>query len=189
MKLLVGLGNPGKEYSDTRHNAGFAVIAALAARYGIKVSEARHASLMGRGKIADQVVWLQQPLTFMNLSGQAVKPALQSLGLLPADLLVISDDLDLPLGSLRLRAQGGSGGHKGLKSIAESLATSEFPRLRFGIGRPQEGVMIEDYVLSRWSGQEKVLLAGAVERALLFVESFIIFGAAEAANRHNGRTE
>lgn len=189
MKLVVGLGNPGKEYSDTRHNAGFAMIAALAARYGIKVKEARFSSLMGRGKISGQEVWLQQPLTFMNLSGQAVKPALKSLDLLPAELLVISDDLDLPLGSLRLREQGGSGGHKGLKSIAECLATQEFPRLRLGIGRPHEGVAVEDYVLARWSGDEKVLLAATVERAMLLVESFVLYGAAEAANRHNGRAE
>jgi len=189
VKLVVGLGNPGKEYIDTRHNVGFAVIAALASRYGIKVTQARHSSLLGRGKIAGCDVCLQQPLTYMNLSGQAVKSALQALNLSPADLLVISDDLDLPLGRLRIRGSGGSGGHKGLKSITQSLDTDAFPRLRFGIGRPREQMAVEDYVLSRWDGEEKSLLRLYLERAVLAIETVVLYGVDEAANLHNGEPE
>lgn len=189
MKLIVGLGNPGKEYADTRHNVGFAVIVVLASRYDIKVKEAKHSSLFGRGKIGGFDVCLQQPLTYMNLSGQAVKAAVKTLNLDLLDLLVISDDLDLPLGRLRLRGGGGSGGHKGLKSITESLSTDAYPRLRFGIGRPPDDMAVEDYVLSRWSGAEKLILASSIERAALAVESFVLHGVAYAANVHNAEPE
>jgi len=189
VKLVVGLGNPGQEYADTRHNAGFAVIVALASRYGIKVKDAKYSSLFGRGKIGGLDVCLQQPLTYMNLSGQAVKGAVKALSLDLSDLLVISDDLDLPLGRLRLRGSGGSGGHKGLKSITEVLATDAYPRLRVGIGRPPEQVSVEDYVLSRWSAAEKLLLAASIDRAVLAVENFVLHGVAHAANVYNAEPE
>jgi len=185
LKLIVGLGNPGSEYSGTRHNAGFAVLAALAAKHGVRVSMNTHQSLLGRGKICGVGVYLQQPLTFMNRSGQAVKAAVARLDIDLSDMLVISDDLDLPLGSLRIRAQGGAGGQKGLQSIADCLGTTEFARLRVGIGRPPLGVSTEDYVLERFSEDEKALFARTVERAIEAVETFVLYGVETAANRHN----
>ncbi|MBT9155982.1 MAG: Peptidyl-tRNA hydrolase [Firmicutes bacterium] len=141
MKLIVGLGNPGAEYAGTRHNAGFAVVGELAAKHGVRVSGRSYQSLIGRGKIGGASVYLQQPLTYMNRCGQAVKSAVVALEIDLSDLLVISDDLDLPLGSLRIRAQGGAGGQKGLQSISDCLGTTEFARLRLGIGRPLFGLV------------------------------------------------
>lgn len=189
MKLIVGLGNPGAEYATTRHNAGFAVLAAIAAKHGVRVSMNTHQSLIGRGKIYGAGVYLQQPLTYMNRSGQAVKAAIARLDIDLSDILVISDDLDLPLGLLRIRAQGGAGGHKGLQSIADCLGTTEFARLRFGIGRPPLGVSTEDYVLERLREDEKALFALTVERTIEVVETFVTYGVETAANRHNSRAE
>ena len=135
MKLVVGLGNPGPRYASTRHNVGFEVITRLAEKHGLKAKESRHNSLIARGIIAGEKVFLQQPLTFMNLSGTAIKPLALQLEIDFKDILVIVDDLDLPLGRIRVRSSGGSGGHNGLKSIIETLGTNEFPRLRIGIGR------------------------------------------------------
>lgn len=189
LKLVVGLGNPGAQYAGTRHNAGFEVIVRLAEKHGIRVSMATHQSLIGRGKIAGVDVYLQQPLTYMNLSGQAVKSAVKAYNIDLPNLLVVSDDLDLPLGSLRIRAQGGSGGQKGLKSISDCLGTQEYARLRFGIGRPPEFVAVEDYVLSRWKPDEKKTFEETLERATEVVETFLLHGADVAANRHNRRGE
>jgi len=185
VKLIVGLGNPGAEYAGTRHNAGFAVISELAAKHGIRVSMTAHQSRVGRGKICGCGVYLQQPLTYMNRSGQAVKSALLAYDIALTDLLVISDDLDLPLGSLRIRAQGGAGGQKGLQSIADCLSTSEFARLRLGIGRPPLGGPVEDYVLGRWDKLDQAAFAHTVGRALEVVETFVVYGAEVAANKHN----
>ncbi|MBT9176675.1 MAG: Peptidyl-tRNA hydrolase [Firmicutes bacterium] len=189
MKLIVGLGNPGAEYAGTRHNAGFAVVGELAAKHGVRVSGRSYQSLIGRGKIGGASVYLQQPLTYMNRCGQAVKSAVVALGIDLSDLLVISDDLDLPLGSLRIRAQGGAGGQKGLQSISDCLGTTKFARLRLGIGRPSLGVSTEDYVLGRFGGDEKTVFASTVERALEVVETFVLLGVETAANRHNNRAE
>ncbi|KAF0195617.1 MAG: peptidyl-tRNA hydrolase PTH1 family [Bacillota bacterium] len=189
MKLIVGLGNPGPQYVGTRHNAGFEVVVHLAQRHGIRVSMATHQSLLGRGTIAGQGVYLQQPLTYMNLSGAAVKSAVKAFEISTEDLLVISDDLDLPLGTIRLRANGGSGGQKGLKSIAGCLGTENFARLRIGIGRPLEGMAVEDYVLTKWSQSERDILKDVVASAAEAAECFVSAGVVEAANRYNKHCE
>lgn len=189
MKLIVGLGNPGPRYAGTRHNAGFEVVVHLAQQHGIRVSMASHQSLIGRGKIAGQGVYLQQPLTYMNLSGAAVKSAIKAFEISLTDLLVISDDLDLPLGTIRMKANGGSGGQKGLKSIAGCLATEDFARLRIGIGRPPEGTSVEDYVLTTWSQSERSTVNLVVASAAEAVECFISNGVVEAANRYNKHCE
>lgn len=189
MKLIVGLGNPGPKYAGTRHNAGFEVIVCLAQRHGIRVSMNSHQSLIGRGKIAGQDVYLQQPLTFMNLSGSAVNSAVKAFGIFPTDLLVISDDLDLPLGTIRLRASGGSGGQKGLKSIIGCLGSEDFARLRIGIGRPPEGLAVEDYVLTKWSQSERSIFERVVVSAVEAVEAYVSLGVTEAASRYNKHSE
>lgn len=189
MKLIVGLGNPGAQYAGTRHNAGFEVVTKLALQHGIRVSMATHQSLIGRGKIAGVDVYLQQPLTYMNLSGQAVKSAIKAFAIELPDLLVVSDDLDLPLGSVRIRAQGGAGGQRGLKSISDCLGTQDYPRLRMGIGRPPEFMAVEDYVLSRFRPEEQKIFDETVERATEVIETFLLHGADVAANKHNRRGE
>jgi PTH1 family peptidyl-tRNA hydrolase len=187
VKLIVGLGNPGKRYARTRHNVGVRVIEAVAARAGVTLGAGRFSGRFGAGALAGEPVALLAPETFMNRSGEAVAAALAGLPALdPArDLLVVFDDADLPLGRLRLRASGSSGGHNGLSDVLEQLASEDVPRLRFGIGRPSEPQGTVDFVLERFAPAEEELLARAVPRAADAVESFVREGIAAAMNRFN----
>lgn len=188
MKLVVGLGNPGREYAETRHNVGFMVVDRLAESLGVAVDRRMFKALTGQGLVNGEKVILVKPQTYMNLSGEAVGALLNWYKLTPADLVVIYDDLDLPPGKLRLRPGGGAGGHKGVLSIIHSLGTENFPRIRVGIGRPVEaGIDSVDYVLGRMgSGEaeemEKALMLAA-EAALCVVRE----GLEQAMNRYNGR--
>lgn len=181
-KLIVGLGNPGPQYAQTRHNVGFQFVDYLAKKYGINFSEFRFNAHLAFGSIKGQEVILAKPLTFMNLSGQAVKPLVKSLGIAPFNLLIVYDDMDLPLGTVRFRPKGGSGGHRGMQSIIEALGHQDFPRLRFGIGRPSRGDPV-DYVLGEFSEEEKAATALAFEKGLEIVEGWIIGGIEEALRR------
>jgi peptidyl-tRNA hydrolase, PTH1 family len=184
MKLIVGLGNPGREYEHTRHNAGFQVAEELAQRY--RVTLKNHAKWKARAaKIADigDGVLLAEPTTFMNLSGWAVREIADFHKLALADVLVIVDDADLPLGRLRVRAGGSAGGHNGLKSIIQELGTVEFPRLRVGVGRQAGG--LKNHVLGRFSGEEKAQIDAAVKRAADAAELFAKEGIGAAMNRYN----
>src|SRR5579859_3543447 len=136
MKLLVGLGNPGPQYEHTRHNVGFRVVDKLAAKLGWKWTERRGRAILASGTIGAEKVILAKPITYMNLSGQAVGELARWYKLRPEDVLIVSDDLDLPVGRVRLRAQGSAGGQKGLDDIIHHLHTNQIPRLRIGIGRP-----------------------------------------------------
>ncbi|MGI6359332.1 MAG: aminoacyl-tRNA hydrolase [Bacillota bacterium] len=185
MKLIVGLGNPGRQYSGTRHNAGFMVIEELARRHRIRVHGTLGQAIAGRGFVNEQPVVLLQPTTYMNRSGVAVAAAVRQLNLALSDLLVISDDLDLPVGSIRLRAQGSSGGQKGLRSIIEALNTQDFARLRIGIGRPED-MDVTDYVLRPFAGEERQLAKEAISRACDAVEVWVEHGVERAASQHNG---
>lgn len=185
MKLVVGLGNPGKEYLRSRHNVGFLVIDLLAKRTGIRLRRRKSAS-MGESSIGQEPVLLAKPMTFMNRSGDAVGPIFGRLRLLPTDLLVVYDDLDLPFGKLRLRPRGSSGGHNGMKSIIASLETEDFPRLRIGIGRPEnEGKDAVHYVLGPFRKAESEALDEVIARAADAVESFVTAGIEVAMNRFN----
>ncbi|MHC4711827.1 MAG: aminoacyl-tRNA hydrolase [Planctomycetota bacterium] len=164
MKIVLGLGNPGDEYSRTRHNVGFAVVEALSRRHRIAVRRRRCRSLVGRGTSEGRDVVLARPQTFMNDSGRAASALLESYGLHPADLLVVCDDFNLELGAVRVRRQGSSGGQKGLESIIESLGTTRFPRLRIGIG-PLEGDPVE-FVLGAFAESEIPLVEEAVSNAV-----------------------
>jgi PTH1 family peptidyl-tRNA hydrolase len=181
-KLIVGLGNPGPQYAETRHNVGFQFLDYLAQKYGLAFSTFRFNAHLAFGSIRGQEVVLAKPLTFMNLSGQAVKPLVKSLGILPSNLLVVYDDLDLPLGAVRLKPKGGSGGHRGMQSIIDALGHSDFPRLRFGIGRPARGDPV-DYVLGEFSEEEKAAILLAFEKGLKVVEGWIEGGMEEALRR------
>jgi peptidyl-tRNA hydrolase, PTH1 family len=184
LKLIVGLGNPGREYSETRHNLGFQVVEELARRYRVKLRNdtKRRARVAKIGDIGDGVL-VAQPTTFMNLSGWAVRDVASFHKVVPQDLLIVVDDADLPLGRLRIRAGGSAGGHNGLKSIIQELGTVEFPRLRIGVGR-QAGEL-KKHVLGRFDAEEKVQVGAAVERAADAAELFARENILAAMNRFN----
>jgi PTH1 family peptidyl-tRNA hydrolase len=188
VKLVVGLGNPGPRYARTRHNVGFRVLDAVAARLRAGPAEERFAGRYAEGWLGAERVGLLAPGTFMNRSGEAVAQALAALPLADpaADLLVVFDDADLPLGRLRLRARGSSGGHNGLADVLERLGTDAVPRLRFGIGRPDAPRDTVDWVLEPFAADEEALLEQALPRAAHAAACFLAEGAAAAMNRFNG---
>lgn len=187
MHLLAGLGNPGMEYVFTRHNVGFRVIDELAHRCGVKLKEVKDEALLAHVSLAGQKVVLACPLTYMNRSGVAVKALLHRFSLSAADLLVFYDDMDLPLGRLRLRPGGGSGGHRGMESIIAMLQTDHFPRLRIGVGREAEaeGEEVARYLLTSFSEAEQGVVQKVVMRAADAVELFLRQGLDAAMNRYN----
>jgi PTH1 family peptidyl-tRNA hydrolase len=183
LKLIVGLGNPGREYQDTRHNVGFAILDELASRHRIYVKSRRGKALIGEGTIAEERIILAKPYTFMNLSGQAVADLSRRYHLEPSNVIVICDDVNLPLGRLRIRAGGSAGGHNGLKSIIYSIHTQEFPRVRVGIGSPR-GDMI-DHVLNKFRREERVVIHDSVKRAADAIEAILSSGVDQAMNLFN----
>ena len=185
MFLLVGLGNPGVQYALTRHNAGFWVIDEMADRCKVRLREIAGRSYLARTSFAGKEVILAKPLTFMNRSGLAVRALLRHFSLEPENLLVIYDDLDLPLGRLRLRPKGGSGGHRGLASIIAFLETEDFSRLRLGIGHPAGMEGGADYVLSSFTSAEEEQMLKTVQLAADALEVFLTRGLAEAMNKYN----
>ncbi|WP_027719206.1 aminoacyl-tRNA hydrolase [Desulfovirgula thermocuniculi] len=187
MHLVVGLGNPGAEYARTRHNVGFMVVDRLAADLGIEVGRVWLRSLVGLGYLDGKRIILAKPLTYMNRSGEAVGLLLRWYGLTPQELLVVSDDLDLPVGQLRLRRSGSSGGHRGLQSVIERLGGGDFARLRVGIGRPPEGVAVVDWVLSEFAPEELPAVERAVAEASQAVRLALTEGMEAAMNRFNAR--
>lgn len=184
MKLIVGLGNPGPRYAQNRHNVGYQCLARIARQHGMAFGRVMFKAHVASGQIAGEKVLLAKPLTFMNLSGQAVRPLFRWYRVALSDLLVVYDDLDLPAGRIRLRKKGSSGGHKGMASIIEALGTQDFARLRIGIGRPIHGEPT-DYVLSNFSPDELIAMEEAYERAMAAVESFVADGIDVAMNRFN----
>lgn len=189
-QLVVGLGNPGKEYDGTRHNVGFAVVDCVAGRLGCSFrNKLRFAAQVAEAAGAAGKVVLVKPQTYMNRSGQTVAAMLGWLKLAPVEMLVVVDDADLPLGQIRLRLAGGSGGHNGLRSILEALGgNEEFPRLRVGIGRSGPvGQDIAGHVLSRFAAAEREAAAAAVAAAAAAVEFCLQEGMAAAMNQFNRR--
>lgn len=190
MKLIVGLGNPGTNYIDSRHNIGFSVIKALAKSCSISFKkDSGTFSLSGRGEIEDQDVMLAIPFTFMNFSGSAVKVLLKKYKVDLNNLLVVCDDVDLEFGRLKIRTGGSSGGHHGLKSIIDSLESQEFCRLRIGVGRPNGQIDTADYVLSRFNKEEKEQLKDIIRKASDCCRTWIINGVTESMNIFNRRSK
>jgi peptidyl-tRNA hydrolase, PTH1 family len=187
LKAIVGLGNPGNEYKRTRHNVGFEVVDELAKRWRVdlKSSWRRKARLAA---VKDRDVLLAQPQTFMNLSGAAVAGIMAFYKLPPADVLVVVDEIQLPLGKLRLRPSGSAGGHNGLKSVIGMIG-SDFPRLRIGVGRGNQEWDLRDHVLSKFLAEEQPVVDRAVKRAADAVELFIDEGVLAAMNRFNAPEE
>jgi PTH1 family peptidyl-tRNA hydrolase len=184
MKIVVGIGNPGKRYDATRHNLGFRVVDRLAAENGVDLTRRRFDALVGDGAIGAQRVLLVKPQTYVNLSGSAVAPLLRWHRGSLDDLLVVCDDLNLPLGTMRLRRGGGSGGHNGLKSIADCLGSEAFARLRLGISRP-EGPDAVGHVLGRFAPDEAKHAAAAVALAIQAVRLWLDQGIEAAMNEFN----
>lgn len=185
MRLIVGLGNPGRRYRRTRHNTGWEVLDALASAHSISIATEDGWAHVGRGTIGGQRVMLARPDTYVNMSGTAVADLKRSHRVPLEHLMVIVDDLDLPVGAVRVRERGGHGGHNGLRSIIEALGTVAFARVRVGIGRPKAGEDPAEYVLQRPSESERVLLEEAVALAAEGVELWVTEGVAAAMNRCN----
>ncbi|MCH2131861.1 MAG: aminoacyl-tRNA hydrolase [Pirellulaceae bacterium] len=186
MKLIVGLGNPGKKYQSTRHNVGFEVIAILSQRFASGKAKNRFQGETWEANIHGERCLLLCPLTYMNLSGRSVQPALEYYRIQPDELLVICDDFHLDLGTLRFRPQGSSGGQKGLADIIRCLGTDEVPRLRMGVGPLTDRWDAADFVLSRFSGQHRELAQETILSAAEGVESWISEGIEQCMNRYNG---
>ncbi len=163
--IIVGLGNPGPRYADTRHNVGWRVLDLLAGQIGVPVNERRPKAVLGIGYFADRRVVLAKPRTFMNNSGEAVEYLLARFGGGPANLLIIYDEMALLPGRIRLRAAGSDAGHNGIRSIIQAVGGTGFPRLRIGIGAPPPGVLAREYVLGKFTNDESEAIAGAVKRA------------------------
>jgi PTH1 family peptidyl-tRNA hydrolase len=195
VKLIVGLGNPGRRYAGTRHNIGFDVLDLLVGRHRIEWEAAPRGieALAGRGDVVasgvSQKVLFAKPLTFMNLSGHAVLGLLQFFKIEPIDLLVVVDDVNLELGRLRARSTGSAGGHNGLKSIIETLGSEEFARLRIGVGRGDARRDLADHVTAKFDPEERTNVAEAAGRAADAVELFIAEGIASMMNRFNRKED
>mgnify|MGYP002620547257 FL=1 len=186
MKLIVGLGNPGKKYEKTRHNTGFMVVDRVADQYQITISQNKFNALIAQTTIGSIPVLLMKPQTYMNLSGEAVIAASKFYKIQPEDILVISDDLDLPIGKIRLRETGSAGGQKGLKNIMDHLHTQQIPRLRVGIGK-NPFIDTVDYVLGKIEKENLDTFNDSLDRAAAASIAFVLYGMKEAMNRYNTR--
>jgi peptidyl-tRNA hydrolase, PTH1 family len=185
--LIAGLGNPGKSYQFTRHNLGFLILQALGDRHQVSITRKKFKSLYGQGEIEGQRVLLVLPQTYMNLSGEAVGHWLRYARVPTERLIVVHDDLDLPWGRLRIVARGGAGGHKGVLSLIEHLKTSEFLRIKAGVGRPPEGIPAEEYVLSPIPGALRPELSALIERGREAAEHLLREGPEKSMNLFNSR--
>ena len=193
MKLIVGLGNPGRIYAQNRHNIGYRCINHLAKLHSIEVKRRQCHSQIGIGNIADVKVLLAKPMTFVNQSGEAVGCLLRRYDVTPSDLIVIYDDLDLPLGKLRLRPDGSAGGHKGMNSIISAMGSEDFPRIKVGIGRPtkEDGTVITDeefivsYVLSDFTPREDDIIKSSIAQVARAIQSILADGITPAMNKFN----
>lgn len=184
MKLIVGLGNPGKKFNNTRHNVGFMAIDELSKELGISIDQKKFNGVYGKGIVNGETVFLLKPQTYMNLSGESVRPLMEYFNIEVDDLLVIYDDLDLPTGKVRLRQKGSAGGHNGMKSIIAHVHTQEFKRVRIGIDRSGRDTVI-DYVLKPFSKEEQPSIQEAIERTVKACEAWTTEPFPEVMNHYN----
>lgn len=186
MYIIVGLGNPGREYENTRHNIGFCVLEKLAEKENISVLEKKHRAIIGKGIVAGQKCILAKPQTYMNLSGESVRQLLDYYKAEETEeLIVISDDISLDVGQIRIRKKGSAGGHNGLKNIIAHLGHDNFIRVKMGVGEKPSGWDLADYVLGRFSSGDRETMDQAAERAADAVRTIIAEGADSAMNRYN----
>lgn len=186
MYVIVGLGNPGKKYENTRHNVGFAVIDKLAKDCDIKVNKSKHSAKIGEGVIEGEKVVLAKPQTYMNLSGMSVRSLMDFYKIDPeSELIIISDDIDLPTGNLRIRKSGSAGGHNGLKSIIANVGTQGFTRIRVGVGAKVEGEDLADHVLGHFNKDDAKIIEIAAETAAEAIKTMLTDGVDKAMNKFN----
>jgi PTH1 family peptidyl-tRNA hydrolase len=183
--LVVGLGNPGKQYSLSRHNIGFWAIENISGKLGIPLSHKSHKALWGKGRVNNESIILAEPHTFMNLSGISIKSLMDASAIPSSHLILIHDDMDLMLAQVRIRLTGGSGGHKGILSVVQNLATTSFIRIRIGIGRPDPPLDSVDFVLGNCSPQEKDALIPVIATTDEIIKVIIEEGPQAAMNRFN----
>src|SRR4051812_14817313 len=183
--LIVGLGNPGLEYSATRHNMGFLCLDRLATKHRLRFTGKRAKSSLARGAIGGHDVALAKPQTYMNLSGESVRELLRLYAMPTRSLLVVYDDVDLPLGTVRLRERGGPGTHNGMRSIVDEIGSDDFPRLRIGVGMPTDGQNLADYVLGLPTPDERTVLDEALDRCVEAIETVARRGIGAAMNKFN----
>lgn len=186
MYIIVGLGNPGQKYDQTRHNVGFDAIDKLANKHGIKVDKLKHRALLGEGRIGNDKVLLVKPQTYMNLSGESLASICGYYKVDLENLIVMYDDIDLDVGKLRIRKKGSAGSHNGMRSIVKCLGSTEFPRIRIGVSKPPQGKDLADFVLSRFSKEDRVYVEESLDRAVLTVEEIIATDMDMAMNKYNG---
>lgn len=187
--LIVGLGNPGPRYERTRHNIGFMTVERLAQKHGLSFSKIEHRAQVASGTILGRRVILAKPQTFMNLSGDSIAPLARFYKIEPDHIIVVHDDLDLPLGTLRLRKSGSSGGQNGLKHILQRMGTQDIPRVRIGVGRPPGRMDPVDYVMTPFKGDDEILAVEVQDRAITATETWLTDGIELAMSRHNGPGE
>lgn len=185
MRYIVGLGNPGRNYEKTRHNVGFMVIDELCKRWDLALNKEKFKGIYGIGSINGEKVILLKPLTYMNLSGESIRPLLDYYEIDVEDIIVIYDDLDLPTGKIRLRTKGSAGGHNGIKSTIQHLGTQNFNRLRIGINRPVNGMKVPDYVLGVFSEEEQPEIKDAIKQAADACEKWLSHTFLEVMNEYN----
>ncbi|WP_077623905.1 aminoacyl-tRNA hydrolase [Sediminibacillus massiliensis] len=185
MKCIVGLGNPGKKFEQTRHNIGFMIIDELANRKNWKLTKKKFNGLYALEVHNNEKVLLLEPQTYMNLSGESLRPLMDYYDLAVEDVVIIYDELDLPLGKIRLREKGGHGGHNGIRSVIDHLGTKEFKRIRVGIGRPATPMPVPDYVLGSFSKEEKPLVDDVIEKAADACETWLEKPFLEVMNEFN----
>lgn len=188
MYLIAGLGNPGKQYDMTRHNIGFHTIDYIAEKHGVKMTKLKYKAVYGEGKIAGEKVYLVKPQTYMNLSGDAISEMAKFYKIPPENIIIISDDVSLDAGRIRVRQKGSAGGHNGLKSVIYQLRTDVFPRVKMGVGAPMhEDYDLADFVLGRFSKEEIPVMENAIINAEGAVREIIGNGAESAMNKFNGK--
>ncbi|MGE5629537.1 MAG: aminoacyl-tRNA hydrolase [Caulobacteraceae bacterium] len=186
MYIIVGLGNPGDKYKYTRHNIGFITLDYFSEQHMISINKIKHKAVLGEGYIGEEKIVLAKPQTFMNLSGESVYELLSWYKTDTSNLIVVYDDIDLPTGKLRIRPEGSSGSHNGMKSIIYILNSDKFPRIRVGIGKQPEYMDLGDYVIGRFGNEEIPLMEAAVKKASLAIEEIIKNGIISAMNKYNG---
>lgn len=183
--VVAGLGNPGGKYDYTRHNVGFETIDILAQKHDIKISKLKHKALSGEGSIGGKRVLLVKPQTYMNLSGESIREIIQWYKSDIKNLIIVYDDIDLPIGKLRVRPKGSSGSHNGMKSVIYQIQSDEFPRVRIGVDKPPEGWDLANFVLSRFSNEERKTIEESLLNASNAVEAIIKSGVDAAMNKYN----
>lgn len=185
MKIIVGLGNPGSEYEKTRHNTGFMVIDKIAEKYNIEIKKEKSKALIGMGEINGEKVMLVKPQTFMNLSGEAVRGIMDFYKESEDNLLIAFDDIDLELGNIRIKERGSAGTHNGMKSVVQNVGTTNFKRVKVGIGKPKGSMDLVNYVLGRFSDDELKILTESIEKAVEAIEIIVSGNVSKAMNLYN----